>query len=121
MELYESQTQLKVLHDELEEYKSKLNLAAREAANATRDYEKKLALILIQLRNGVEFEYEGEKVVDPPVSVMERIAKGITADLKANADIQESLFSNLKTKISMTQSQALMARSLLENQTQLGG
>ena len=46
-------------------------------AVATGIYEKKLAMTLMGLKNGKEYELDGEKISNPPASIMEKVARGI--------------------------------------------
>lgn len=54
-------------------------LAERASLKAVTiaDYDKAIAITLIKLREGVEIEFEGHKIKGLPVSVMEKIAKGM--------------------------------------------
>jgi len=48
-----------------------------DAANAEGAYDKKLAITMMALSNGREFELGGELVQNPGVSITEKIARGI--------------------------------------------
>ncbi len=50
---------------------------AKEKAAAIADYDRALAITLIKLREGVELAFEGHKLKNIPVTVMEKIAKGM--------------------------------------------
>lgn len=54
-------------------------LAERASLKAVTiaEYDKALAITLIKLREGIEIEFEGHKIKGLPVSVMEKIAKGM--------------------------------------------
>lgn len=54
-------------------------LAERASLKAVTiaEYDKALAITLIKLREGIEMEFEGHKIKGLPVSVMEKIAKGM--------------------------------------------
>jgi len=66
------------------------------------DYERKLAITIINLRNGKEYELDGEIIKDIPVSVMEKIAKGICWKEKLEADLSESKYQNLNKQITIS-------------------
>lgn len=63
-------------------------------AQAIADYDKAMAKILIQLKNGVEMTLEGEIIKDPPASVMEKIAKGLCYKEKFAVELAEIEYKN---------------------------
>lgn len=54
-------------------------LAERASLKAVTiaEYDKALAITLIKLREGIEMEFEGHKIKGVPVTVMEKLAKGM--------------------------------------------
>ena len=68
---------------------------AEEKAEAIANYEKQIALTLIKLKNGVEFELDGEKIVNPLGSVLEKIAKGICYKEKLSMELAEAQYKNV--------------------------
>ncbi|KKM95941.1 hypothetical protein LCGC14_1183120 [marine sediment metagenome] len=67
---------------------------AHNKANTIGEYEKKIAITLIKLRNGTEFELDGAKIKNPPVSIMEKIAKGICFQGKIDMEVAEAEYKN---------------------------
>lgn len=67
---------------------------AKDKANTISKYEKQIAIILIKLRNGVEFELEGEKIKNLPTTIMEKIAKGICFQEKLDMELAEAQYKN---------------------------
>ncbi len=61
----------------LEKGRDTLDTLALEKAQAIGKYEKEIAITLMSLRAGKPFELEGETIKDPPVSIMEKLVKGI--------------------------------------------
>jgi len=67
---------------------------AQAKAENLANYDKLLAKTLIQLKNGVEFELEGEKIKDPIASVSEKIAKGIIFQAKLDMELSDLGYRN---------------------------
>ena len=49
----------------------------KSKAGAISNYERAIAITIIQLKNGIEFTLEGSVVRNPIASIAEKIAKGI--------------------------------------------
>ena len=64
----------------LDEYRSHAAGAGKASEQLERDYKKKMAVTLIKLKNGVEMELDGEKIENPPATIMIKIAEGICAE-----------------------------------------
>lgn len=67
---------------------------ATEKANAIGLYEKQIAKTLIGLKNGKEYDIEGEKIQNPPASTSEKIARGVCYQEKINAELKEAEYKN---------------------------
>jgi len=78
----------------LRKTREQLRKRAEEKAKAIADYEKSLAVTLIKLRNGEAFRIDGEIAVDPPVSIMEKLAKGICYKESIAKDLAETNYKN---------------------------
>jgi len=61
----------------LTDSRSTLKDLAITKANAITEYEKKVAITIIKLRNGMEAELEGEVISNPPVTVIDKVSKGM--------------------------------------------
>lgn len=59
-----------------EQYR-KLDGLAEQKAEANAKYDSMLAKTIVQLKAGKKFILDGEEVVKPAVTIMEKIAKGI--------------------------------------------
>ena len=55
----------------------KLFDSAQSKASAISEYDKAMAIAVIKLRNGVEMMLEGEKIINPPATLIPIISKGI--------------------------------------------
>jgi len=56
---------------------SRLQEAANLRAKTLAEYERAIASTLIRLKNGSAFVVDGETIERPPVSIMEKVAKGV--------------------------------------------
>lgn len=61
----------------LEAGRKEIKKRAENKAQTIAHYEKELALTLIKIKEGVEMELEGHKIKALPVSIMEKVAKGM--------------------------------------------
>ena len=78
----------------LRKTRDQLKVRAEDKAKAIGEYEKALAITLVKLRNGEAFEIDGQIIVDPPVSIMDKLAKGICYKESIARDIAESNYKN---------------------------
>ncbi len=89
----------------LENERDKLEILANNKANSLRDYRRKLAKTMIQLKNGIEFDVDGAKVQNPLTTILEKIAKGISADEEMMMDLHDSLYKNQRTIVDAIKSE----------------
>jgi len=82
-----------------------LDILAEQKSSATGLYELALAKKIIQLKNGIEFNIDGEKVQNPPTTIIEKIAKGLCYSESIHKDLCESKYKNAITRIDMLKSQ----------------
>lgn len=85
--------------NEIDEIRKVLIERSDARDNAEANYNKAYAIVLIKLKNKVEFEFEGQKIVNPSVTTIKEIAKGICWNEKLELDKTESMlkiaFKNL--------------------------
>jgi hypothetical protein len=97
----------KMIFDKIKEIETErgyIGKLAQEKAKNIANYEKKLAITIISLKNGIEIELGGQKIKSPPVTIIEKIAKGICFEEKIAADLAEA-----KYKAHITKMECLMA------------
>ena len=85
--------------------RSLLSSRAKKKSETIGAYYKKRAKVLIQLRNGVEFEIEGEKIVNPPATLCENIARGICFQEKIDQELAEAEYKNAVVGIQALQAE----------------
>jgi len=112
MEVLEIAKQIKKLINLIDVLKSNIKDRGIEKAVASADYEKVIALTIIKLRNGKEFEFKGEIISDPPVTIIEKIAKGICYKEKLELEKAEAMYKSLITNLQATEAQLNAYQSL---------
>ena len=105
MEALEIAKQIQDKIEELELLKKELPEAIYKQGKSASEYDKQLALIVIRLRNGSEFEFEGHTIKNPPVSIIERIAKGICYKSALDRDMAEGKLKAIDSAIKTTMAQ----------------
>ena len=91
--------------EELELLKVELPKAIYAQGKASANYDKQLALTIVKLRAGAEIEFEGRMVKDPPVTILERIAKGICYKEALDMDTAEGKLKSIDSAIKVTMAQ----------------
>lgn len=71
-----------------------LRIRAEDKSNAIGEYDKAIAKTIIQLKNGIPFDFEGETIVNPPATITEKIAKGICYKEGIQKDLTEGYYKN---------------------------
>jgi len=89
----------------IQKYRGELKDRAERKSKAIAMYDKFLALTIIKLRNGAEVEFEGQLIKDPPVTIIEKIAKGICFEHKLELEDAESSYKSLITNIDCVQAE----------------
>ncbi len=91
--------------EELELLKVELPKAIYQQGKAAAEYDKILALTIVRLRSGSEIELEGYTVKDPPVTILERVAKGICHKEALDMDTAEGKLKAIDSAIRITMAQ----------------
>ena len=82
----------------LEKGRGLLENAAKEKSCAISTYDKKLAVVLIKLKNGQTLSLEGNEVTNPPATISEKIAKGICSNEKLDMELAEARYKCVLSK-----------------------
>lgn len=90
---------------ELERLKADLSPLAAKKAETSAFYEKTLAMTIVGLRNGKEYELEGVKIGEQPTTLAEKVAKGLCWKEKISMDYADSSYKNVLKTIELTESQ----------------
>jgi hypothetical protein len=100
MELIKIADEILKTKDELKKIRCVLKKRGLDYAKAKSDYRRKLAVTIIQLRNGKELELDGEKIKNPTATSTNEISRGICWQEKLKEEETLALvkagYSNLK-------------------------
>jgi len=75
---------------EIDRARKELPIKAQEKSAHIGAYEKKLALVMMGLKNGKEYKLENQSVLNPVNTLIEKLARGICWQEKMNMDLAES-------------------------------
>ena len=74
-------------------------------AQAIANYDKRLAIVMIQLKNGYEFEVDGQKIKEVSATNLEKVAKGICWKEKLELETAEAEYKSVITFIETVKAQ----------------
>ena len=112
----------KIIEDKvalLERGRERLEKDAYNKAEQLALYEMALARTMIQLKNGKEMELEGEKILNPPATILEKIARGICYKEKLSADLTDTTYKCTIVKMQVIQSELNAYQSLYKTQIEV--
>jgi hypothetical protein len=92
-------------NENLDQMRAHIKTRSEEKAKSIANYDKLLALTMIQLRNGKEMIFEGETIKDPPTTIIEKIAKGMCWKERLAMDQAEAEYKSLITNIETLKAQ----------------
>jgi len=78
--------------EEIKKQRDTLTALSTDKATAKSKAERLEAVTLIKLKNGSEMEIDNQKIKNPPVTIMEKIVKGICWEERLHADKAEALY-----------------------------
>ena len=88
----------------LESARNRLGELADLKAESIALYDKVMAVTIIKIKNGMEVELDGRHIINPPVTIMEKIARGICWEEKLAMEKAEAWY-----KVEVTSIAALTA------------
>ncbi len=103
----------------LEKGRTRLEKDGFEKSEQLSLYEKALAGTIIKLKNGQEMELDGEKIQNPPATILEKIARGICYQEKFNADLAETTYRSTIVKINTISVELNAYQSLYKSQIEI--
>ena len=69
-----------------------LDTLARAKAISAGAYAKRLAVVILQLRNGHKLKIDNMEITSPPVTLVEKIAKGVCSEEQIAMDLAEAQY-----------------------------
>lgn len=92
MELIQVKDCIESLIKEIGKTRREIEEKGREKAVAISDYDRQLAVTLATLRNGDNYTLAGKTYPAPPITIMEKLAKGICCTERYNLEIADSAY-----------------------------
>ena len=105
MEVLQVATEIQKKISELQKALPEIKKRGEEKAETSAEYDKAVALVIIKIRNGAEMMFEDQKIVDPPATILEKIARGICYKEKLAMEKADAYYKSLITYISTVESQ----------------
>jgi hypothetical protein len=92
VELSKAAENIRLIIAEIGKCRREIEDKGKARASAIKIYDMKLAIALATLRNAETYELQGVKYKSPPVSIAEKIAKGIVAQEREVMELAESAY-----------------------------
>lgn len=89
----------------LERGRQTLQERAERKAETIATYEKRIAVVMIELKNGVEMMWEEQTIKNPPATLIEKIARGICWQEKLEMEKCEAEYRNAIAGLSCIQAE----------------
>ncbi len=105
MELVKISTLIEAKIKLLEAGRKELKTRAETKATTIAEYDKAIALTIIQLKNGMEVKWENEVIKNPLASITEKIARGVCYKEKLAMEQAEAFYKNAIVGLSCIQAE----------------
>jgi len=89
----------------IEVERNKLETLANNKARAEAEYDRELAVTIIKLKTGTPITVDGNEIVNPPATIIERIARGAVWEAKLRCETANGLYKATISNISALESQ----------------
>ena len=89
----------------IEKERNKLETLALDKARFESEYDKQLAISIIKLKGGDALEIDGHEIVNPPATIIERIARGQVWKAKLDYSKAEGLYKATISNINALEAQ----------------
>jgi hypothetical protein len=100
---------------EIEMIKGVIKQRGLDKSKAISEYRKALAKVMIQLKNGIEFDLDGVKITNPGATNTLAIAHGICWKEKLAEQETEALYKSAITNLEATSVQLVAYQSLFRH------
>lgn len=102
MDLIKVSDRIEAKIKELDKFKAVIKERTDRKAEANANYDRRLAITMISLRNGLIKEFEGLPTTDIPATLIEKVAKGICFNERLELEKAEAEYKSLITNIDTT-------------------
>lgn len=103
---------IKILIKDIGECRRAIEDKGRDKAVAVSDYDRKLAVTLAELRNSETYKLAGKEYPVPPVTIMEKIAKGICSTERYALEVAESAYKSCISNLEALKAQLNAMQSI---------
>lgn len=115
MDLIDVTEKIRVKITQLNEMRTKIDTYGKAKAVATTEYDKAMAQTIVALKNGKPFTVGTETIVEPPMSIIDRVAKGICWAQALEKDKADIAYKNLLETIDIIKIQLNALQSINRN------
>lgn len=112
MDVIKVAEQIEIKISQIDKIRSVISERGKLKAKCLSNYDKAIAITILKLKNGVEMELEGEKIVNPPTTIIEKISKGICWQEKLNMEEADISYKSAITNLDAVQSQLNALQSI---------
>lgn len=105
MDIIEVSENIKDLIKEIGTFRREIREKGKNKAESISNYDRKMAVTLATLRNSETYELGGKIYKQPPVSIAEKIAKGICYEERLAMELAESRYKATISNLSALQAQ----------------
>jgi hypothetical protein len=101
---------------EIDTIRKEIKQRGIDKADAISQYEMSVSITIMKLRAGIEFQLADEKIKNPSVTIMEKIARGICWQEKRAVELAESGYKSIIVNLEACQAQLTAMQSLFRHQ-----
>ena len=116
MDIQQISTTMMKMVGQIGECRKEIEAKGEAKAKAISDYDRKMAVTVSVLRNTEEYNLAGKTYKSPPVTILEKIAKGICSDECYAKEIAESGYKACISNLTALQAQLNAMQSIYRHQ-----
>jgi hypothetical protein len=99
MEAIEVAEQIQKKINLLEKARSRIKPLAEDKAHSISDYRRALAVVTMELKNGKEIIFGGQRITNPPATIIPTISQGYCYKEKLAAELADGMYRGLITSM----------------------
>jgi hypothetical protein len=115
MDLIQISEQIVKKIKEIDIIRGELKIRGENKAQTASNYDRAIALLLMGMKNGQEYVLAGCKIINPPASIMDKVARGICWQEKLEMDKAEANYKSVVSNLDAVKSQLNALQSLNRN------
>lgn len=106
---------------QLTDLRNEIESVGEKMVNSSAEYDKEIAVTLMKLKNGISFELDGQTILDPPTTIIEKIARGICWQKKLEMEKSEMIYKSLLQKVDICKAQLMGLQSINKYLSEMEG